>query len=76
VDGRPVDAPEGASVAAALLASGRRAWRITASGRPRGVFCGIGVCHDCTATVDGVEGVRTCVTAVVPGMRVTTGGPG
>lgn len=74
VDGRPVPARAGASVAAALLASGRVAWRTTASGRPRGVFCGIGVCHDCTATVDSVPAVRTCVTTVAPGMRVETDG--
>jgi aerobic-type carbon monoxide dehydrogenase small subunit (CoxS/CutS family) len=65
-------ASEGASVAATLLANGRRAWRTTPSGRPRGVFCGIGMCFDCTATVDGVTGVRTCVTTVHSGMRVST----
>ncbi|BCB75360.1 (2Fe-2S)-binding protein [Phytohabitans flavus] len=74
VDGQPVPARTGASVAVALLESGRVAWRTTASGRPRGLFCGIGVCHDCTATVDGVPGVRTCVTTVAPGLRVATGG--
>ncbi|HVQ97089.1 MAG TPA: (2Fe-2S)-binding protein [Mycobacteriales bacterium] len=76
VDGRPMAAGAGASVAATLLAAGRRAWRMTASGQPRGVFCGIGMCFDCTATIDGVAGVRTCVTTVRPGMRVTTGGAG
>jgi D-hydroxyproline dehydrogenase subunit gamma len=72
VDGHPVTAGEGASIAAVLLVAGRRAWRTTTSGASRGVFCGIGVCHDCTATVDGVPDVRTCVTTVAPGMRVTT----
>lgn len=75
VDGRAVGADEGASVAATLLAAGRRAWRATPSGQPRGVFCGIGMCFDCTATIDGVAGVRTCVTTVQPGMRVSTDGP-
>jgi len=64
VDGREMPARGGASVAAALLATGL----------PAGLFCGIGVCHGCTATVDGVPGVRTCVTTVAPGMRVRTGG--
>lgn len=73
VDGRPVAAEAGASVAAALLASGRRAWRTTPSGAPRGLFCGIGVCFDCTATVDGAASTRTCVTTVAPGMTVATG---
>jgi D-hydroxyproline dehydrogenase subunit gamma len=73
VDGRAVLARPGASIAAALLATGRRAWRSTSSGAPRGAFCAIGVCFDCTATVDGTPGVRTCVTTVAPGMRVSTG---
>jgi hypothetical protein len=72
VDGHPVAARAGASVAATLIATGRRSWRTTLTGRPRGVFCGIGVCYDCTATVDGVAGVRTCVTPVSPGLRVET----
>jgi predicted molibdopterin-dependent oxidoreductase YjgC len=74
IDGCQVSASEGASVAAVMLAGGRRSWRTTASGQSRGVFCGIGVCFDCTATVDGVADVRTCVTTVAPGMRVSTGG--
>jgi predicted molibdopterin-dependent oxidoreductase YjgC len=74
VDGRPVTAPQGASVAAAMLAAGRRAWRTTAAGDARGVFCGIGACFECTATVDGTAGVRTCLTPVAPGMRVRTTG--
>jgi predicted molibdopterin-dependent oxidoreductase YjgC len=34
------------------------------------MFCGIGRCTDCVMTVDGVPGVRTCVTEVREGMRV------
>jgi hypothetical protein len=76
VDGKAVPAAPGMSVAAALLASGRKAWRTTASGAPRGLFCGIGVCFDCTATVDGRPHTRTCITPVGPGLTVdTSGGP-
>jgi len=78
VDGQPVRAFEGESVAAALLAAGRRALRTTERrGEPRGLYCGIGVCFDCVMTVDGQPGVRTCQTIVRAGMRVDSqAGPG
>jgi predicted molibdopterin-dependent oxidoreductase YjgC len=74
VDGERITAAEGASVAAVLLAAGRRAWRTSLSGQPRGLFCGIGVCFECVATIDGVDGVRTCITPVADGTDVMTGG--
>jgi aerobic-type carbon monoxide dehydrogenase small subunit (CoxS/CutS family) len=71
VDGLPVTAFEGESVAAALLASGRRTLRTTARlHEPRGMYCGIGVCFDCVMTVDGTPGVQTCQTPVRAGMHV------
>lgn len=71
VDGHQVRAHEGESVAAALLAAGRRALRTTdRRGEPRGLYCGIGVCFDCVMTLDGRPGVRTCQTPVRDGMRV------
>ncbi|MBX9625534.1 MAG: (2Fe-2S)-binding protein [Gemmataceae bacterium] len=73
VDGNPAKAHEGESVAAALLAAGRRTLRTTdRRGEPRGLYCGIGVCFDCVMTVDGRPGVRTCQTPVRDGMRVET----
>ena len=71
VDGERVEAYEGESIAAALLASGRRLTRWTArTGEPRGYFCGMGVCHDCLVAVDGRLNVRACTTPVREGMRV------
>jgi len=71
VDGTEVRAYEGESIAAALVASGRRFTRWTArTGEPRGYFCGMGVCQDCLVTVDGLPNVRACVTPVRDGMRV------
>jgi len=72
VDGAPLRAPEGQSIAAALLAAGRVALRDSPGGAPRGLYCGIGVCQECRVVVDGAV-VRACVTAAVAGMRVTTG---
>ena len=70
VDGVPVQAYGGETIAGALIANGWRAWRYTPQGHPRGLFCGMGVCFECTVTVDGVAGVRACMTPVVDGMVV------
>jgi predicted molibdopterin-dependent oxidoreductase YjgC len=75
VDGEPVEAFEGESIAAALLASGRRTLRYTPDGIARGVFCGMGVCFDCVVEVDGDPSVRSCVTPVQAGMRIQTPRP-
>ncbi|MCQ6555829.1 (2Fe-2S)-binding protein [Streptomyces sp. C10-9-1] len=74
VDGEPLPFVPGQTLAAALVASGRIAWRTTRIGRrPRGVFCGIGVCFDCLVTVDGRSGQRACLVRARAGMTVTTG---
>ncbi len=73
VDGAAVECPEGRSIAAALIADGRRSWRTTrVGGAPRGVFCGIGICFDCLVTVNGVPGHRACLTPAGDGDVVTT----
>lgn len=73
VDGEPVAAFEGETIAAALLAAGKRTLRWTRKrDEPRGIFCGIGVCFECVMTVNGVPNVRTCVTPVEPGMKIST----
>lgn len=74
VDGKPVTAFAGETVAAALLASGDAVLRHTAKrGRPRGVFCGMGVCFDCAMVIDGRPNVRACVTPAREGMNVERG---
>ena len=75
VDGAPVQAYLGETIAGALLAQGQRAWRRTQGDEPRGLFCGMGICFDCIVTVDGVAGVRACMTPVADGMVVETEGP-
>ncbi|MEO8083379.1 MAG: (2Fe-2S)-binding protein [Ardenticatenales bacterium] len=71
VDGAPIDAFEGESIAAALFAAGVRTLRHTARrGAPRGFYCGMGVCFECVMHVDGRPNTRTCQTAVHDGMQV------
>ena len=73
LDGEPIEVEPGQSVAAALIAAGHRSWRRTRIGdRPRGVFCGIGVCFDCLATINGTANQRACVVEAAPGDVVTT----
>ncbi|MCZ7571117.1 MAG: (2Fe-2S)-binding protein [Ardenticatenaceae bacterium] len=72
VDGAPLPALAGQTIAGALLAAGRRSWRHTRRGRPRGLFCGIGLCFDCLVTANGTPNVRACLTVVAEGMVVET----
>lgn len=71
-DGRIIEAQEGQTLAEALLAGGVSATRKTVGGAPRGVFCGMGVCYECRAVVNGRPNVRTCQTLAQPGDRVQT----
>jgi predicted molibdopterin-dependent oxidoreductase YjgC len=72
VDGRSLTAPAGQSLAAVLLKAGQETLRTSPAGNPRGLYCGIGVCQECRVVVDGTV-VRSCITPVTAGMRVTTG---
>ena len=73
VDGESIQAYEGESLAAALLAAGRRVFRhAEPGGDPRGIFCGMGICYDCLVTVTGQDHVRACMTLVQEGMQVST----
>ncbi|MGD0976241.1 MAG: (2Fe-2S)-binding protein [Candidatus Korobacteraceae bacterium] len=72
VDGEAIPAYEGESVAAAMLASGRRVFRHAEHDGPRGVFCGMGICNECMVTVADLGHVRACIATVRDGMRVST----
>lgn len=72
LNGRRVPVAEGISVAAALLNAGVEAFRTSIRGEPRGPLCGMGICHECRATIDGIAHQRACLEPVRPGMRVVT----
>ena len=73
VDDKPIIAREGEMIASALIANGIFINRYTMhEHKPRGIYCAIGRCTDCIMTVDGVPNIRTCVTEVKGGMRITT----
>ena len=76
LDGRELTARAGQSVGAALTQAGIRSWRRTRhGGRPRGLFCGIGICYDCLITADGVPNLRACLLLASDGMQLTSTGP-
>jgi len=72
-DGQPLTAIAGETIAATLLAHGEVTSSTAKDGAPRGVFCGMGVCHDCLVTVDGRASQRACMTKVRGGMRIGRG---
>lgn len=74
LDGVPVTARPGQTVGAVLTEAGITSWRTTRKeGRPRGLFCGIGICFDCLVTTNGVPNQRACLTPARDGMALETG---
>ncbi|HLW26690.1 MAG TPA: (2Fe-2S)-binding protein [Kiloniellales bacterium] len=70
-EGRPLEAKEGETLAAALLAAGVREFRHTpASNQPRGPFCMMGICFECLVEVDSRANQQACMLNVRPGMVV------
>jgi predicted molibdopterin-dependent oxidoreductase YjgC len=72
LNGKPITAHIGESVATVLLSENIFAMRTTTLGEPRGVFCGMGVCFDCLVVVDGKPNTRACMTWVKAGMNIRT----
>ncbi len=73
VDGTEVSVAAGSSVAAAVAHAGSST-RTSCSGMRRAPLCGMGICFECRATVDGVAQQRTCLMPVAEAMEVSTHG--
>jgi len=78
VDGRNVNVAQGSSVAAAIAiaAIAQHAALVTrrsVDGALRGPLCGMGICHECRVTIDGVPHRLACQTVCAAGMNVVTG---
>lgn len=72
-DDQQISAEPGQTVAAALIAGGHLWWRRTrVHDRPRGLFCGIGVCFDCLVTINDRPNRRACLVEAQPGDQVST----
>lgn len=73
VDGRMLEVPAGASVAAAV-AQATLQFRQSSSGQARAPLCGMGVCFECRVRIDGVGQQRACLVDACDGMQVRTDG--
>jgi hypothetical protein len=71
VNGEEVQVLRGSMLAAALLNAGA-ACRISESGESRTALCGMGICFECRANVDGAPHQRTCQILCREGMTVQT----
>ena len=71
VNGTQVGATSETSVAAAMIMAGEPC-RISVSGEPRGPLCGMGICMECRATVNGRKHQRTCQLLCASGMDGVT----
>lgn len=74
VDGRSIAVDADTSLAVALMNAGKRVFRVSRTGEPRGPVCGMGVCFECRVTVDGRPHIRSCIEPVRDGMEVETSG--
>lgn len=75
VDGAPLGAFAGESVAVALFAAGRKQLRTSPrAGTPRGMFCLMGVCQECAIWIDGRR-LTACQEPVRADMVVRTAPP-
>ncbi|WP_438851648.1 2Fe-2S iron-sulfur cluster-binding protein [Brevundimonas nasdae] len=76
IDGRVIEAYEGETLAAAMLAADARVFRRDTQDRPRGLFCNMGVCSECLVDVtqagQPTRRLRACVTDVQADMVVST----
>ena len=70
INGTAVQVTQGTSVAAAIIISGSDTIREAIDGSGRGPLCGMGVCYECRATVNGNEFTRTCMMQCSEGMEV------
>jgi sarcosine oxidase subunit alpha len=71
LNGRSIRVASGTTVAAAILQAGV-ACRTSVGGAPRTALCGMGICFECRAVVNGEPHRRTCQLVCADGMTVET----
>ena len=70
IDGQSLVVEAHKTVAVVLI--DQQAGRTAVCGERREALCGMGICWECRATVDGMADVRTCLLPVRDGMKVVT----
>ncbi len=71
VNGRAIRVESGTTVAVAILQAGENS-RSSVRGQARQPMCGMGICYECRAEVNGRLHQRTCQILCEPGMSVRT----
>lgn len=71
VNSNAISVAPGTSVAVAIALSGAPC-RTSVSGQPRSPLCGMGICFECRAIVDGIPHRRTCQISCRPHMDIRT----
>lgn len=69
VNGKWIVVSPGTTVAAAIMVAGAYC-RKSVTGARRGPLCGMGVCFECRAEINGKSHSRSCQVACVPGMEI------
>ena len=71
IDGKPFQAPQGCTAAAAAMLAGATSTRTTAvSEAPRAPYCMMGVCFECLMEIDGAPNQQACLVPVAEDMRI------
>jgi sarcosine oxidase subunit alpha len=71
VNGSPVAAPPGVTVAVAVAIAGQ-VCRTSVTGEPRGALCAMGICYECRVAINGEPHCRSCQVLCEPGMEIKT----
>jgi D-hydroxyproline dehydrogenase subunit gamma len=71
VNGVSISVSSSATAAVALMIA-EQSCRTSVTGEPRGPLCGMGICFECRATINGVPHCRSCQILCEAGMEITT----
>jgi len=71
INGATSQVARGTTVAAAMLLANTTS-RVSVTGEPRGPLCGMGICFECRAVVNGIAHRRTCQILCEQDMTVET----
>lgn len=72
VNDQPVTVKRGTVLSAALAQAGISRFHKSPAGHDRGPLCGMGVCFECTVTINGQDHCRSCQRLCEDGMKVET----
>jgi sarcosine oxidase subunit alpha len=69
VNRQTVMVPVGATAAVAIAIAGQ-VCRTSVTGEPRGPLCGMGICFECRAEINGKSQCKSCQVVCWPGMDI------